>query len=441
MSGFVCSIALGTTAFTSVKADPPQGWDIEYIEFDGGLTEGEEAAGKVGKALGVIAAIFVPFAAPALWTALTTSGGLLSGLAGAASSTFGAALTNTVGSALVAGALNAGAAYLGGARGGEVWQAFGGAALQSGIGSLTRAATSAIGGQVRAPTQVPNQTPANVTGAVNSTAGLTGTTFASSNLTSGVTQAGVGAANLVPGASSVVSNPIMNGIRNILGNVSPDMLRRTGAAVINAAVNGESLGRLDAMVEQQRAELEAIRAADQGVYNQKIAEAQKILADADKMDPTWRGKMAMADVAGMEATQSRQTMRDIATKQGGSLDAGQRKAYQRSAGLHTARSTSLAYNRGYSEAEIARNQLRAAGSQLLTPNDAAMRGWQFDTELEAARQRAHTEANQNTAGLFADAFFGSGTFNPAPSPVPGSEEEDDDTSPYGFGGGNRGGFG
>jgi hypothetical protein len=232
-----------------------------------------------------------------------------------------------------------------------------------------------------------------------------------------------------------MSGQMVNGIRSIMGNIDGDTLNRVGAAVINAAINGGSLGRLDSVVAEQRAELDALRRSDRAVYDQRISQAQQLIAAADQADPAWRGRIAMADVAGMEANQSRQAMRNVATRQGGSLDSGQRNAYERSSALHTARSKALAYNRGFSEAEVVRNQARSAAAGLLGPDQMGALHWQAETGLRADQERARSELNRSTAGMFADAFFGSGTFNQAPSPSPsGNDDEEDAPSIFNPGG-------
>lgn len=436
MSGFVCSIALGATAFTPVMADA---LGIEHIKPEYVPTEGDEAAGDAGKAiLGVVAAVFIPFAAPALFGAVASSGILGAGLATAAGSAgFTTSLAGIIGSSVTAGILNAGAAYLGGARGGEVWGAFGSGALRvgatAGLNALRGVGTAAHAAS--AGVQTTNAATANVFSAATRTPliGLGATQTAGQALTA----TGVNAVTRGPLA---MSSGIVSGIRSVLGNIDGDTLNRVGAAIINAAVNGGSMGRLDGIVAQQRAELAELQRTNQEVYNQRISQAQQLIAAADRMDPAWRGRIAMADVAGMEANQSRQAMRNIATRQGGSLDSGQRQAYERSSALHSARSKALAYNRGYTEGEIAQNQARSAAAGLLGPDQMGFAHWQAETGLLADQERARSERERSTAGMFADAFFGSGTFNQAPSPSPSglNQNDDDEDNPSIFNPGGPG---
>jgi hypothetical protein len=218
----------------------------------------------------------------------------------------------------------------------------------------------------------------------------------------------------------------MNSIRNMFRSVTNGIdLNRISAAIINAAVNGQSMGRLDGLVAQQRAELDALRRTDEAQYNQRIAAATQILADADKQDPSWMARVRMADVAGIEANQFRQAMRNIAVKQGGSLDAGQRKAYERNAALHTGRSKALAWGQGWGQGVQNQAALRAQGAGLLTsPNYAP---WQYNTELLSAQQRARDEASRSTwggiIGAFSEHDYKPST-SPDPSGAPNPQEED-----------------
>ena len=106
----------------------------------------DEAAGKIGGFLGIIASVIMPFAAPMIWGALAGSGGILAGIGGALTGAFGAGAANIIGSAAVGALANAGVAYAGGARGGEVWRAAGMGALAGGGGALARGLTPATAG-------------------------------------------------------------------------------------------------------------------------------------------------------------------------------------------------------------------------------------------------------------------------------------------------------
>lgn len=363
-----------------------------------------EAAGKVGKVLGVIAAIVIPFAAPAVFGAIASSGVLGSAIAGAAASGgFIGGLTTVIGSAVTGGIMNAAVAYAGGARGGDVWRAAGSAALSSGLNAGIRG--------VQAGMQAA-RTGATVPGAVKAPLG------APSVGASGMGSVGAATAN-TPGIVAAQTTGASGGIMQTLGNMfrgaSQVDLSRVGAAIVNAAVNGQSMGRLDGLVAQQRAELEALRQTDQAQYAQRISAAQQLLADADKNDPSWMARMRMADIAGMEANQFRQAMRNIAVRQGGSLDQGQRTAYERSASLHTGRSKALAWGQGWGQGVQNQAALRAQGAGLLTsPNYGP---WQAETELLAGQQRARDEAARSTAGGFVGAFS-ERDYRPSTSPDP-----------------------
>lgn len=385
--------------------------NIYYID-DYQVELGEESAGKIGKVIGVIAAIVIPFAAPAIFGAIAASGALGAGIAAAASSGgFLGAVTGIVGSAVTGGIINAGVAL---ATGGNIGQAFGQGALSGGLGGLGRG-LGALNGASAA-----GQAGAVVKGgsALLPSAGTVGT--------GGLGSVAAGSAAITQSAATLSQGAVAGGsqIMSQLGNIfSGNGINQIGRALTNAIVNGESQERIDALAAQQRAALQTLSAQEQAAYSQRMQAAQQILADADRMDPAWQARVRMADVAGMEANQHRQAMRNIATRQGGSLDAGQRKAYERGSALHTARSKALVYNRGFTEAQTAQNQVRAQGAGLSTgPNFAP---WQAGVELDAGVEQA-TRANQeSTWGGFTDAIFGTRTPPQATSPDNSVPEDDD----------------
>jgi hypothetical protein len=197
-------------------------------------------------------------------------------------------------------------------------------------------------------------------------------------------------------------------------------------------MNGTQMAGMDDLVAQQRRELDKLAATNQAAYQARIGEAQKIIASADAMDPAWRGRIAMADVQGAEERSGDQAMRNIAVRQGGSLDTGQRKAYERGHALHTARSKSLAYNQAFKQAEVAQNQMRAQGAGLMGPDQGGLQIQQARQGLEIDAQRARDELWSDTAGAFSSALFGT-RYNPATSPDPSAnyDEEDSNGSPFG----------
>lgn len=240
MSGFASSVILSGKVFA-----PPE---VQPVE--------QEAAGKVGKVLGVIAAVVMPFAAPAIWGAIAGSTAIGASMAGAMTGMFGAGLTNVIGSALVGGIMNAGIAYASGARGGAVWSAFGTAALSTGLGRFA--------------------------GGLRGAAGTTGGTAAGTNILGGT-----GPASLVPGtggAAATVGSGITagltqtaqsGGIMSRLGSIFSNLpIDRIGTAITNAIANGESQERLDALMVEQRAALAGLNAQEQAAYAQRMQAAE-----------------------------------------------------------------------------------------------------------------------------------------------------------------------
>lgn len=393
----------------------------------------DEAAGKIGKFLGVIAAVVVPFAAPAIFGAIAGSGFLGSTIAGLATSGgFLGTVANVVGSGVVGALMNAGAAYVGGARGGDVWKAAGAGFLQGGMGGLSRGMNPGKAGAGIGGIKPPNPAVLNSGGTIGKVAtNVFGNTVNAAGQT--ITQT----AGLVSSTTPTVSSGIMGGIRQAFGNLNMTDLNRIGAAITNAAINGQSMGRLDNLVEQQKAELAQLQAQDQAAYQQRIQVAQQILSDADRMDPAWMGRIRMADVAGIEANQYRQAMRNIATTKG-NLNGGEKNAYERSAALHAGRSKALAYNEGYGQGVNAQAQLRTQGMAGLTGPDPryAQMGW----EMDAARERARREADYSTWGGLFTALGSTHRKQPTSPEQPGNGQDEEQgtfgsfTNPFGGGG-------
>lgn len=398
---------------------------ITYISDAPYVPLGEEAAGKVGKFLGVIAAIAIPFAAPMVFSSIAASGVLGASMATAAGTTgFLSSMTGIVGSAITGGIMNAAAAYAGGARGGEVWQAFGTAALSSGIGAYGRGA-AAVRGASQATTQAGLQTTSDGGAAF---AGLDYNVGTQTSIADGAISGAGGAT-----APTTVSGTIMNGIRSLMPNISdPQQLNRIGAMIVNAAVNNQSLGQLDGLVAQQRAELDALAATNRAAYEQRISIAQTVLDNAKRMDPNWYARMAMADVAAIENKELDTAKRNIAVKQGGSLDAGQQKAYERHGRLKIGRDKALAGNRAFVDAQNAQNAALRDAAGLFGPDEMGFRIQQAGAQLD---QDAYAERARIRHDTWAPVISGLVTPQHAPSTSPDpSTDEDEETFSSTFGG-------
>jgi hypothetical protein len=390
MSGFAYNLTI-TTAMTPVA----------YLTDD-------EAAGKLGKVLPFIAALVMPFAAPMIWGALAGSSGILAGLGGAMTSAFGATASGIIGSAAVGAVANAGIAYLSGARGAQVW----GAAIQGGIsGGMGGLSHGPIGAGANA---VGGSGPVSLAPSAAATAG-----GAPANLAIGATVANGATA----GAGSVASN-ITSQISNIFSGGSA--INRIGSALVNGIVNGESQARLDELVQQQQAALEGLSSQEQAAYAQRMDAARNVLNIAYQANPERLALMRMADVRGMESNQYRQAMRNIATRSpGGTLDFGQRKAYQRSGGLRIARDAARGYNDGWDEGTDRQASLFGQAAGLYTgPNFGP---WETRANLDLGAYNARTQLTRSTAGQFADAFFGHPTYQQPTTPETNNQ---DNTDPF-----------
>jgi len=398
MSGFASSVILSGRVFT-----PPE---VQPVE--------QEAAGKVGKVLGVIAAVVMPFAAPAVWGAIAGSGVLGSGLAAAAAAGTMGTMTSVLGSALVGGIMNAGIAYASGARGGDVWRAAGMGAVQGGLGGLR-----GIGSGARAATATRTTAGTNILGGTGPVSLVPGTGSAAatigSSITAGLTQ-------------TAQSGGIMSRLGSIFSNLPID---RIGTAITNAIANGESQERLDALMVEQRAALAGLNAQEQAAYAQRMQAAEQVLAAAGRMDPARVAYMRMADVAGIMNREHDQAKRNIAVKQGGSLDSGQAKAYERSGRLEIGRRKAGAWGEAYQQAQQGQAQLYGQAAGLFTgPN---YQGFQIGYGMEGDYQQATNRLARSTAGGFAS-IFNERDYNRSSSPSPSDPRNNgEDEDPFASG--------
>lgn len=366
--------------------------NIEYIDSGVVITSNDEAAGYIWGAVVVIAKAIAPV------------------------------LVAAAKGALIGSVVSAGIAYAGGARGSDVWKAAGmgalGGAVTGGLGSLASPAAGAAGGS------------AGSTG----TAALSG----SPGIAAGSTVPGVSGSVITGSTVGAASPTLMSSITSMFGSVSKETMSRISAAVINAAVNGQNMGSMNSLVEQQRAELQALAGRDRAAYEMRINLAQQTIAEADRADPDWWARARMADATGIHYTEFRQAMRNIATRQGGSLDAGQRNAYERGSAIELARTKALVYNQGFTQAQGMQAQLRAQAAGMLGPDEAGFRSWQAETGLLADQERARAERNESTWGGFSAAFT-EPNYRPSTSPDPSSDDDDDEQT--GLSGGYNSFFG
>ena len=394
MSGFASSVILSGRVFT-----PPE---VQPVE--------QEAAGKVGKVLGVIAAVVMPFAAPAVWGAIAGSGVLGSGLAAAAAAGTMGTMTSILGSAVVGGIMNAGIAYASGARGGDVWRAAGMGALTTGLGRLAGGLRGAAGTASRTAAGT------NILGGTGPVSLVPGTGSAAATVGSSIT-AGL--------TNTTQSGVIMDGIRNIFSNMPID---RIGTAIVNAIANGDSQERLDALMVEQRAALAGLNAQEQAAYAQRMQAAEQVLAAAGRMNPAYVAYMRVGDVAGIMNREHDQALRNIAVRQGGSLDSGQAKAYERSGKLEIGRRKAGAWGEAYQQAQQGQAQLYGQAAGLFTgPN---YQGFQFGYGMEGDYQQATNRLARSTAGGFAS-IFNERDYNRSSSPSPSDPRNNgEDEDPF-----------
>lgn len=383
--------------------------------------------------VGVVAAVAIPFAAPALAASLMASTALPALAAGAT------ALGTTGTSAIIGAGLGAASSA---ATGGDVGQGalFGG--LGGGLGGYASATKAAQAGQAVGQTGgaatgvggsgvVAGQAPVG-TGTVlaapataSPTAGVSGG-FNTGSYLSGV-NAGAGApagqlAGLTGGNAglSVPFSPSPGAVGTPAATPQASWGERFKAGleqgwdkmtspenISNVALEGGKYlaGSLaagsgmtsaeEAMMRAQRQEMRRAQDANDAMYNTRRDEALKLINEANYFDPEYMGLQRARDAQ----------LQSARTKQAGlrGLTGGARQAESRRFDLGTNRATGSAYDEGYQSGVTARTNTRVAGlSQLPTGYQTTTGDYStLATQGNLAEERRRTRA-RDIGNLFGD---------------------------------------
>lgn len=370
---------------------------IEYIPFADGEYPalGEEAAGKVFKRiLPVVAAIFIPFAAPVIASSIGLSGAITGMLGGAVKAGFISQLGATLGSAIVGGAMNAAVAYASGARGGAIWAAAGMGALTSGFSGYSAWANSgtaaaagaqgvgvkgglnAVGGVGPVPLTPPATTPAPTSAAPTSSTGIVANTQS----------AGLIDVSAVDPNTDAVAAAAQRGglVSNVLGRAgqllnSPSAQR--ALAALTMGVGGDD-SATQALIAQRQAELAQLSAQD---HQRQLEIAKQIYAQSQATDPAAWGRQAMADMQFAMNQESEAAQRERLIDP---YSSGRQKSDERKARLAIGREKSRAYQTGHAQGTQARTAGLTAAYQAFTP---------YRTDFELGNELASAGHNATQA--------------------------------------------
>lgn len=298
----------------------------------------------VKKVLGIVAAIAIPFAAPAIAGAI----GLSSAIGGFMASTVVGAGLGAANAALTGG--NVGLGLLTGGIGGAIggWQA--GQAAASAAGS-TQLGTAAAG------TATTSVAPGAIAGATDSAVGLYGVQAAATG--------GATVATSAPTLASAVAN-LPGTIVSALGGptVAMDMAVKIGTALVAGQSTDDLYAGMapeqQAAFKQMEADLKVKYEQDRDTFNQQLRAATAMINSGTQMDPNQiaRDEANRAKIRNEAA--SRAGLRAIPASMGGAL-----AARQRADAIEGSKVVGLSYAQGYTQGQQRKNNYIETGYRML----------------------------------------------------------------------------
>lgn len=347
----------------------------------------------VKKAIGIVAAVAIPFAAPAILGVVAGSAAVSSIAGGAVSGFLATAAGKTIGSAVIGAGLGA----LTGGKKGAIAGAIGGGigGFSAGLKTAGTAANAANTGGAGPAT----------TGGWSSMAGPATNTPGWSSMAS---TAGASAApasigsRLLSGAGRVLSSMGLN---------DPNMLGRA-AMYVASGVLAKGTKPEDPLFQQYVNRLKQLEQVDNQLYQQTMQVAQQNLAEAEAIDPTGEGMRAANQAKIQTLAAGEQSLEGVPQNQAG-LRTSQTRQYYTDAARYAAAS----FTQGDAMARDRKSGLRNnAFAGVRVPQN------RWGDAANAERQRNQDEG-ERTAGVL-DAFkYITNPQVPAGenSPVPGNQ--------------------
>jgi len=362
--------------------------DPDHVYMPDGVYEivDTEHGKGLKKVLGFVAAIAIPFAAPAIAGAM----GLSSALTGALG--MGAKLATTAASALTGAGLGAAkAALMGenigqGALSGAIGGGAGGFAKAGQAGLATAGTTSSAGLTTAASPGLASQV-TNIGGNI----GVSGGALAAP-ATTALTAASV------PGA--VAAPSLLGTIKTALGTQiakNPDLMLKAGTQLASAAMTsgrfaGMSGAEKRAYIAQQE-ELKQRGELNKKLFGDQQMRAQQAMNDANRIDPFGRAQQA----ANMMRVQGDVVGQEAARKTGFTQRAGLNMAEARRAQLDSAEKAAGIFDRTYATTETQRvGQRNAAFGLFPTQAPSGTAADQLALEEANRKRREELQAGLNT---------------------------------------------
>jgi hypothetical protein len=314
-----------------------------------------------------VAAIAIPYVAPAIGSSLNALTGLSAFTTGAGQIATGAGL----------GALTAGATG-GDWRTGALIGGAGTAAQRAGLFERPEAAVrSMFGGAAGAPGTAAGvaDIPERMYGAAGGLAGG-GTTGAGGALLPAIQQ--------IPSTIAArFSNPEM----------LADMTLRAAGMLAGSALAGSGLSpEEERLLAEQTAELRQLQQTNQQLFQQRLQQAQDLAGEAKYFDPTYFGLQSARRTQTAMGRQAAAGIRSMATRPGGASPE-RIAAERRRAGLDIARATGTAFDTGFGQGVQGQMQARRAGIAAMPAEAPSSMG----TYSQLAQQYSNAANRQRQA--------------------------------------------
>lgn len=322
-----------------------------------------------------VAAIAIPYVAPAVGASLNALTGLSAFTTGAGQIATGAGL----------GALAAGATG-GDWRTGALVGGAGTAAQRAGLFERPEAAVrSMFGGAAGAP---------GTAGVAMDPTAVAARTMAAGGSTPAAGGAVLPAIRQIPSTIAArFSNPEM----------LADMTLRAAGMMAGSALAGSGLSpEEERLLAEQTAELRQLQQTNQQLFQQRLQQAQDIAGEAKYFDPTYFGLQAARRTQTAMGREAAAGIRSMATRPGGASPE-RIAAERRRAGLDIARATGTAFDTGFGQGVQGQMQARRAGIAAMPTEAPSSMG----TYSQLAQQYSNAATRQRQAqadigGLFAD---------------------------------------
>lgn len=321
--------------------------------------------GSVGRVIGVVAAVAVPFAAPAIASAVAASGALGAAVSAAMTTTIGGVVSSAIVGAAIGGigATIAGQPFSVGALTGALTGGIGGYAQGvSATGGAEQVAGGAGGGAPAAGLSGGPQTYTGGFGEATTGIGVEqGAQLAAqtAEFGSAITQTPVSLMETLSQTSQAVASKLKDpkNLANITMQAASSL---AGEALVPEGTLAQLSPEEQALIEERKVELTALRDRDLEAYNQAIEISKAYMVQANQIDPTYFAQQE----ANKSKIDSARTIRGVEEK--AALDnMSFTDADTRRLGLDANRLSASAYDKGFSTGLDTRNTFVSAAQDTM----------------------------------------------------------------------------